>query len=168
MICSNQIFIVSFTLTYWCEIAGAENYKENKEIQLYRLLLIRSFSFALETIYNIDFNLKFDAAKRNCRNVQCTQPIRYFDFLLPVVDKTFFTLIWLQFFIFQCNNNEALYYQDCRSVLWVVDPWGFCCKNCCWYVSTLNYYIFWIKWRQELVAPLTQEKLWILHLKGRL
>ena len=75
----------------------AENYKEKKEIQLYRLMLIRSFSFALadesmKQFCNIKFNFKFDAAKRNCRNVQCTQPIRYFNFLLPVVDETFLRL----------------------------------------------------------------------------
>ena len=84
----------------------AENYKETKEIQLYRVPLIQSFSFALQDesmkqFCNIDFNLKLDAAKRNCRNVQCTPLIRYFDFLPPVVDKTFFNLSDCNFFIFQ-------------------------------------------------------------------
>ena len=57
------------------------------------------------------------------------------------VNKISFTLIWLQFFKFQPITMK-LYNQDCRSGLWVVDRWGFCCKNCCWYVSTLHYYIF--------------------------
>ena len=51
--------------------------------------------------------------------------------------QNFFTLIWLQFFIFQPIRKKVCN-QDYRSVLWVF----FAVKNCCWYVSTLHYYIF--------------------------
>ena len=50
----------------------------------------------MKQFYNIDFNLQFDAVKRNCINVQSTQPIRYFDFLLPIVELFFnFSCIFL-------------------------------------------------------------------------
>ena len=60
---------------------------------------------------------------------------------LPVVDKTFFTLIWLQFFIFQPIKMKLCIKIADLCCEWLIDE-VFAVKNCCWYVSTLHYYIF--------------------------